>query len=256
LSSTDDDLLERLKAGWPPDVAGSVDLLARIAERLRSPGGCPWDREQTHATLRPLLLEEAYEVMDAIDAGDAAALREELGDLLFHVVIHAQLAMEEGAFDLAAVARTAGEKLVRRHPHVFAGAELAGDLLEQWERIKREERADKGTPEASILDGVPPALPALYAAERLLERAARIGIAPARVDLPLDVDDVEALGELLFDLAALAREQGLEAEDALRAANVRFRTRVRRVEERARAEGRDLASYSAAEMRDVWEGTA
>lgn len=256
MRSTDDDLLERLRAGWPTDAAGSVALLAQIAERLRSPGGCPWDREQTHATLRPLLLEEAYEVMDAIDAGDPAALREELGDLLFHVVIHAQLATEEGAFDLAAVARTAGEKLVRRHPHVFAGAEPAGDLLEQWERIKREERADKGTPEASILDGVPSTLPALYAAERLLERAVRIGIAPARVDLPLDVDDAEALGELLFDLAALARELGLEAEDALRAANARFRTRVRQVEERARADGRDLASYSAAEMRDLWEGTA
>ncbi len=191
--------------------------------------------------------------MDAIDAGDAAALREELGDLLFHVVIHAQLATEDGAFDLAGVARSAGEKLVRRHPHVFTGAELAGDLLEQWERIKREERADKGTPEASILDGVPPTLPALYAAERMLERAARIGISPARIDLPLDVDDPEALGELLFDLAALAREQGFDAEDALRAANTRFRARVRRVEEHARAEGRDVSSYSAAEMRDLWE---
>lgn len=194
--------------------------------------------------------------MDAIDAGDAAALQEELGDLLFHVVIHAQLATEEGAFDLAAVARTAGEKLVRRHPHVFAGAELEGDLLGQWERIKRDERADKGTPEASILDGVPSALPALYASERMLERVARIGIAPARVDLPLDVDDAEALGELLFDLAALAREQGLDAEGALRAANARFRARVRTVEERARADGRDLASYSADEMHQLWESTA
>ncbi len=255
-SISDEELLERLKAGWPTDVAGSVELLAQIAARLRSPGGCPWDREQTHATLRPLLLEEAYEVMAAIDAGDAAALREELGDLLFHIVIHAQLATEEGAFDLAAVASAVGEKLVRRHPHVFAGAELAGDLLEQWERIKREERADKGTPEASIFDGIPPTLPALYTAERLLERAARIGIAPARIDLPLDVDDAAALGELLFDLAALAREQGLEAEDALRAANLRFQARVRQVEERARAAGRDLSSYSAAEMRQVWEGTA
>lgn len=245
-----------MKAGWPTDVAGSVGLLAQIAARLRSPGGCPWDREQTHASLRPLLLEESYEVMDAIDSGDAAALREELGDLLFHVVIHAQLATEEGAFDLAAVARTSGEKLVRRHPHVFAGAELAGDLLGQWERIKRDERADKGTPEASILDGVPSVLPALYASERMLERAARIGIAPARIDLPLDVDDATELGELLFDIAALAREQGLDAEGALRAANVRFRERVRTVEERARADGRDLSSYSADEMRQLWEGTA
>src|SRR5688500_14662328 len=152
-SSISDALLERLAGGWPSDVGGSLELLAEVAQRLRSPDGCPWDREQTHASLRPLLLEEVYEAMDAIDSGDPAALREELGALLFHVVIHAQLANEAGAFDLAAVARTAGEKLVRRHPHVFGGAELDGDLLAQWERIKREERADKGTPEQSILDG-------------------------------------------------------------------------------------------------------
>ena len=255
-SSISDELVARIASGWPPDAAGSVDLLARIAERLRSPGGCPWDREQTHATLRPLLLEEAYEVMDAIDRDDATHLREELGDLLFHVVIHAQLASETGAFDLAAVARSAGEKLVRRHPHVFAGTELRGDVLEQWERIKREERAGKGTPEASIFDGVPAALPALYTAERLLERAARIGITPDRIDLPLDVDDAEALGDLLFDIAALAREQGLEAEGALRAATLRFRERMRRVEERARAEGRDLAAYAPAELRELWEASA
>lgn len=203
-----------------------------------------------------MLLEEAYEVMDAIDGGDPAALREELGDLLFHVVIHAQLSREAGDFDLAGVARTAGEKLVRRHPHVFAGRELSGDLLEQWERIKREERADKGTPGASILDGVPATLPALYSAERMLERAARIGIVPDRIDLPLDVDDADALGDLLFDLVALAREQGLEAEDALRRATTRFRDRVRSVEERATSEARDLASYSAEELRAMWEATA
>mgnify|MGYP002336083546 CR=1 FL=1 len=194
--------------------------------------------------------------MDAIERGDSAALREELGDLLFHVVMHAQLAGEAGDFDLADVARTAGEKLVRRHPHVFAGAELAPDLLEQWERIKREERAGAGRSEASILDGVPPALPSLYASQRLLERAARLRIEPARIDLPLDADDPEALGELLFDLAALAREQGFEAEDALRAANARFSERVRRVEARARAEGRDVGSYAAEEMRRMWEETA
>lgn len=195
--------------------------------------------------------------MDAIDRDDPAQLREELGDLLFHVVIHAQLASETGAFDLAAIARSAGEKLVRRHPHVFAGTDLrGGDVLEQWERIKREERAGKGTPEASIFDGVPASLPALYTAERLVERAARIGITPDRVDLPLDVDDADALGDLLFDIAALAREQGLDAEGALRAATMRFRERMRRVEDRARGEGRDLAAYSPAELRALWEASA
>src|SRR5204863_8661837 len=134
---------------------GSV---SRIAERLRAPGGCPWDREQTHASLRPHLLEEAYEALEALDRGDLDTLRDELGDLLFQIAIHAQLASEEGAFDMADVARSIGEKLVRRHPHVFAGTTLDGtDLLVQWEQIKRREknpgdRGDRGDRGASILD--------------------------------------------------------------------------------------------------------
>jgi len=234
-----------------------VERLARIAERLRGPDGCPWDREQTHASLRPLLLEETHEVLAALDDGDPEHLREELGDLLFHVVLHAQLAREEGTFDLEAVARSANEKLVRRHPHVFEGTEIAGgDLLGQWERIKREERSAAGRPEASILDGLPKDLPSLYAAERALERAARVGIEPARVDLPLDIDDADGLGAMLFDLAALAREKGLDAESALRQANARFGARVRRLEERARAEGRELGTYSRDELGAMWEATA
>ena len=233
-----------------------VERLAQIAERLRGPDGCPWDREQTHASLRPLLLEETYEVIAVLDEGDLEHLREELGDLLFHVVLHAQLAREEGAFDLEAVARSANEKLVRRHPHVFEGVAIAGDLLEQWERIKREERAAAGKPEASILDGLPKDLPSLYAAERALERAARVGIEPQRVDLPLDIDDADGLGAMLFDLAALAREKGLDAEGALRQANARFGARVRKVEDRARSEGRELGTYSRDELGAMWEATA
>ncbi len=233
-----------------------VERLAQIAERLRGPDGCPWDREQTHVSLRPLLLEETYEVIAALDEGDLEHLREELGDLLFHVVLHAQLAREEGAFDLEAVARSANEKLVRRHPHVFEGVAIAGDLLEQWERIKREERAAAGKPEASILDGLPKDLPSLYAAERALERAARVGIEPQRVDMPLDIDDADGLGAMLFDLAALAREKGLDAEGALRQANARFGARVRKVEDRARSEGRELGTYSRDELGAMWEATA
>lgn len=233
-----------------------VERLAQIAERLRGPDGCPWDREQTHASLRPLLLEETYEVIAALDEGDLEHLREELGDLLFHVVLHAQLAREEGAFDLEAVARSANEKLVRRHPHVFEGVAIAGDLLEQWERIKREERAAAGKPEASILDGLPKDLPSLYAAERALERAARVGIEPQRVDVPLDIDDADGLGAMLFDLAALAREKGLDAEGALRQANARFGARVRKIEDRARSEGRELGTYSRDELGAMWEATA
>ena len=237
----------------------SLAAVARIAERLRRPDGCPWDREQTHATLRPHLLEEAYETLDALDSGDPVKLRDELGDLLFQIVIHAQLASEAEAFDLGGVSRAIGEKLVRRHPHVFAGTAIAGgDLLVQWEQIKRAERkdaegADAAASPSSIVDGVPRSLPALFAAERLQERAARVRLVPPRVELPLDIDDPEFLGELLFDLVAEARERGFDAERALRDANARFAARVGRVEARARAAGRELESYAPDELRRLWE---
>jgi len=234
----------------------SVAAVTRIAERLRAPDGCPWDREQTHQSLRPHLLEEAYEALEALDSGDLDRLRDELGDLLFQIAIHAQLASEEGAFDMSDVAQRIGEKLVRRHPHVFAGTELQGDLLAQWERIKRDERAESGKPEDSIVSGVPKDLPALFAAERLQERAARVGLEPARIDLPLDVDDPAFLGELLFDLVAVAREKGFDAESALREANERFTKRVAKIEQRARADGKALESYAPDAMRQLWENTA
>ena len=237
----------------------SVAAISRIADRLRAPDGCPWDREQTHASLRPHLLEEAYEALEALDSGDLERLRDELGDLLFQVAIHAQLAHEEGAFDIADVARRLGEKLVRRHPHVFEGVAIeGGDLLGQWERIKREERAGEGEKAKdgqSVLGGVPKDLPALFAAERLQERAARVRMIPPRIELPVDVDDPEFLGELLFDLVGAAREQGFDAESALREANERFMRHVARVESRALADGRALESYSADEMRSLWDKT-
>jgi uncharacterized protein YabN with tetrapyrrole methylase and pyrophosphatase domain len=231
----------------------ALGTVARIAERLRAPGGCPWDREQTHASLRPHLLEEAYEALEALDRGDLDTLRDELGDLLFQIAIHAQLASEEGAFDLGDVSRSIGEKLIRRHPHVFAGTSLEGkDLLVQWEQIKRAEKTER----TSILDGVPRSLPALFAAERLQERASRVKLRPPRIELPLDIDDPEFLGELLFDLVAEAREHGFDAETALREANERFAAHVGRVEQRARADGRELESYDEAELRALWEATS
>ena len=237
----------------------SVAAISRIADRLRAQDGCPWDREQTHASLRPHLLEEAYEALEALDSGDLARLRDELGDLLFQVAIHAQLAHEEGAFDIGDVARRLGEKLIRRHPHVFEGVAIeGGDLLGQWERIKREERAEAPKSEKdgqSVLGGVPKDLPALFAAERLQERAARVRMVPPRIELPVDVDDPEFLGELLFDLVGAAREQGFDAESALREANERFMKHVARVEARALADGRALESYSADEMRTLWDET-
>jgi tetrapyrrole methylase family protein/MazG family protein len=254
--------LETLAPGYavlPPrgpfvDLA-SVASVTRIAERLRAPDGCPWDREQTHQSLRPHLLEEAYEALEALDSGDLERLRDELGDLLLQIALHAQIAHEEGAFDMADVARRIGEKLIRRHPHVFADAEVtsSGELLAQWERIKREEREAGGRSEDGITSGVPKDLPALFAAERLQERAARVGLEPPRIDMPLDIDDTDFLGELLFDLVAAAREKGFDAETALREANERFVRRVARVEERARREGKALESYAPAEMRRLWD---
>src|SRR5438552_4576571 len=234
----------------------SLGTIARIAARLRAPAGCPWDREQTHASLRPHLLEEAHEVLEALDRGDLETLRDELGDLLFQIAIHAQLAAEQGAFDMADVSRSIGEKLIRRHPHVFAGTTLAGtDLLVQWEQIKRREK-DPDDGATSILDGVPRSLPALFAAERLQERAARVKLRPPRIELPLDIDDAEFLGELLFDLVSEARERGFDAETALREANERFASHVGRVEQRAKAAGRELESFTDMELRAMWEATS
>ena len=232
----------------------SLDTVMRIAERLRAPDGCPWDREQTHASLRPHLLEEAYEALAALDSADPARLRDELGDLLFQIAIHAQLGREEGTFDANEVARRLNEKLIRRHPHVFAGKEIAGgDLLAQWEGIKREEHGNDTA--NTLLGGIPRELPALFAAERMLERAARVKIEPPRLDLPLDIDDQDFLGELLFDVVAAARDSGFDAETALREANERFAAHVGRVEARAIKEGRALESYAPDEMRRVWDET-
>ena len=238
----------------------SLATVTRIAERLRAPDGCPWDREQTHASLRPHLLEEAYEALAALDSGDLERLRDELGELLFQIAIHAQLAREERAFDAGEVARRLNEKLIRRHPHVFAGTEIAGgDLLAQWERIKREEKAVRGASPSEnapgVLGGIPHELPALFAAERLQERAARVRLVPARLDLPLDIDDADFLGELLFDIVAAAREAGFDAETALREANARFAAHVARLEAAARKAGRAVESYAADEMRELWERT-
>jgi NTP pyrophosphatase (non-canonical NTP hydrolase) len=233
----------------------SVGTVMRIVERLRAPNGCPWDREQTHASLRPHLLEEAYEALAALDSGDPARLRDELGDLLLQIALHAELAREEGTFNANEVVRRLNEKLIRRHPHVFAGTRVSSgdELLAQWERIKREEQGDEPK---SLLGGVPHELPALFAAERMLERAARVKLEPPRLELPLDIDDQDFLGDLLFDIVSAARDAGFDAETALREANGRFAAHVGRVEERAAKDGRALESYAPEEMRRMWEETA
>ena len=217
--------------------------LPEISETLRLPGGCPWDREQTHASLRPHLLEEAYEALDALDDGDLDRLASELGDLLFQVVIHAQLGYEEGAFDLNEVTRRVSAKLVRRHPHVFEGQPIEGnDLLLQWERIKRGESDEP----SSAIAGVPRSLPALFMAERLLERAERLKVRPPS-------EEGEGIGERLFALVATARTSGVDAEQALRAVNLRFAGRFERLEALARDAGRELETLTAGELRALWQ---
>ncbi len=169
-------------------------------------------------------------------------------------MIHAQLAREEGEFDLADVARLLSEKLVRRHPHVFEGKAIEGDVLSQWEKIKRAEKPKGDT--TSILDGIPAALPSLFRAERLQERIERVGLEVPAIDLPIDIDDERFLGDLLFDIVATARDLGYDAETALRAANERFAEHVKRLEGRGREDGRDLGSYDPEELRRMWEETA
>jgi tetrapyrrole methylase family protein/MazG family protein len=220
----------------PLDKASSVATFHDIVARLRAPDGCPWDREQTHLTLRPHLLEETYEVLRAIDEEDEEALREELGDLLLQIVLHAQIATEEGSFTLAGVVQTIIEKLIRRHPHVFAGLEVADadEVLRNWQAIKREEKAEK---EDKPLWDMPLSLPALTLARRAQERAEREGqLSTARDSLLAEAqtklsalhetacedESAQALGELLFALADLARHLGIDAESALRTATMRF----------------------------------
>jgi len=211
-----------------------ADLIA-IMNKLRSPGGCPWDQEQDHRSLRRCLLEEAYEVLQAIDSSDPAALRQELGDLLLQVIFHAQLAAEAGHFDIADVIQDLHDKLVKRHPHVFSDKviESAEAVVQEWESLKREER---GHTTADQMSGVPQALPALARAQVAQRQARRAGLEPAaeggrralaealrRLDSTADAHDVEgAVGDLLFAAVDLARGHGVEAEQALRERVNRF----------------------------------
>lgn len=256
------------------------DLVATMA-RLRGPGGCPWDREQTHRSLRPYLLEEVYEALEAIDAGSPQYLCQELGDLLLQVVFHAQMAAEAGTFTVDDVVAGLVEKLIRRHPHVFGNVKVGGseDVLANWDTIKAQERteglhgASPGTgagESGSPLDGVPRGLPALALAQRLQERAGARGF--TWPDLRTAIDKVreelaeveaaaekhagtevaEELGDLLFTVASLPRYLSLDAEQTLRDACAKFRDRFARLEESARAQGRDLRELSTDEMLAMW----
>lgn len=236
--------------------------------RLRDPqGGCPWDRAQDSRSLARYTLEEACEVIAAIESGDAAALREELGDLLFQVVFHAELARERGEYDFDAVADAIATKLERRHPHVFGGAD--GRDAGHWEELKAEERAARGA--SSALDDVPLTLPALARATKLGKRAARVGFdwpdaEGARAKVFEELEEIEAarrgegdssledeVGDLLLAVTSFARHLGVEPETALRRASQRFEQRFRALEALARQRGLDPARLDAAAVDDLWE---
>jgi ATP diphosphatase len=208
-------------------MATTIERLLEIMARLRDPnGGCPWDLEQTFATIAPYTIEEAYEVDDAIRREDWNGLRDELGDLLLQVVFHAQMAAEAGRFDFADVVSAICDKLVKRHPHVFGDAviETAHAQTDAWERQKAEERAARG--ETSAVDGVPLGLPALLRARKLISRAARAGLAPEAAAAAEPVTE-RAIGDQLFATAALAARAGIDPEQALRDANARFEEEIR-----------------------------
>lgn len=245
--------------------------LVEIMARLRGENGCPWDREQTSESIKPYLVEETYEVLEAIDERDPAKLREELGDLMLQIVFHAQMAEEAGSFSIADVLAGINEKLVRRHPHVFGAvkAETAQEVLFNWEQIKKAER-QKAQGHASLLDGVPRELPALLRAHRLQEKASRIGFdwKEAR-EVLLKVEEefaelrtamegraaeqVEAeLGDLLFSLVNLSRFLAVNPEEALRKTIARFIARFRYIEEELSRRGRSLREASLQEMDALW----
>jgi MazG family protein len=262
----------------PELAAASPWAMPWISNRLRAPDGCPWDREQTHTSLRNHLLEEAYEVYDALADGATAALAGELGDLWLQVVLHAQLAAEAGVFDLGDVQAAIVRKIVRRHPHVFGEAEVrtAIDVNRQWERIKEAERAEEAAATVgeaspasrSALDGVSRAMPALAASQEMQERAAHLGYDWPSIDgiLAKVTEELgelaaaespsaraEELGDLLMVVVNLARHHGVEAEAALRAGNEKFRARFAIVERLAGAQGVALRDLSFAELDGLWD---
>jgi tetrapyrrole methylase family protein/MazG family protein len=237
---------------YPP----GLPAVFEVVRRLRAPDGCPWDREQTHESLRQYLLEETYELLEAIDAGDQQRLLEELGDVLLQVAMHAEIADQEGRFDAGQVSETAAAKMVARHPHVFGDVEAkdADQVLRNWERQKAEEAAHAGREDESVLDRVPRTLPALAWALQLQKRAARVGFETPLEGAEHQLSEDE-LGRRLFELVNLARRNRLNPEDALRVAGQRFKTRFDTLEAELRARGLDLRQVSETEREELWQAT-
>jgi tetrapyrrole methylase family protein/MazG family protein len=253
----------------PLEEGTSFESFAEIVAHLRAPNGCPWDREQTHESLRTHLMEEAYEALSAIDAGDYEAMREEFGDLLLQIVLQAQIAAEEDQFTASQVLKNIYDKITRRHPHVFGDLKLSGveGVLQNWERLKEHERSEKKEGKG-LLDGVPLALPALSQAQEYQERAARVGFDWPEIEGVLDkvkeeIEEIKQaenkeqvaseLGDLLFVLVNLARWRKVNAESALRQANARFKRRFAYVERGSQAKNKLLTEMTLEEMDALWE---
>jgi tetrapyrrole methylase family protein / MazG family protein len=255
------------------------DLVA-VQARLRAPGGCPWDREQTHATLKTYLIEEAYEVLDALEKGDARELEEELGDLLLQILFHADLALEAGSFDISGVVTGIHDKMIRRHPHVFGDVKVksSSEVLKNWAQLKAaEKQAALGEGAStkplipSVLDGIPRSLPALLEAYRLTQRAAQVGFDWELVDgifaklqeetaelrAALETSDglgaEEEVGDILFVAVNLARFLGFDPEVALKHSNLKFKSRFQDMENEALRSGQRLAQLSKEELEVLWE---
>ena len=261
----------------------SFESFAEIIAHLRAPNGCPWDREQTHESLRKHLLEESYEAISAIDSGDFTDMREEFGDLLLQVVLQSQIANEEGQFNINQVIQGIHSKIVRRHPHVFGDLKLEGvqGVLANWEKLKEKERSERRPDGSSVahraegkkeerglLDGVPLALPALSQAQEYQDRAARVGFDWPEIEGVLDkvkeeiaeIKNAESdfelaseIGDLFFALVNVARWKHIDAESALRGTNMKFKKRFGYVEQGAKTQGRNLSSLSLEEMESLWQ---
>lgn len=254
----------------PPSDSDGLTRLRRVVHDLRSPGGCPWDQEQTHVSLLPNLIEEAYEVLEAVQNGDTEHMCEEFGDLLLQVVLHSEIASESGAFDLDRVAHGIAEKLIRRHPHVYAASTVSdtAGVLAQWDEIKK---AEKGNRPQRCMEGISRALPSLQRAVKLQKKAAKVGfdwpdavgvIAKVREELAeteaamasgADEAVAEEVGDLLFTVANLARKLKLDPEVLLASANAKFVQRFDAMEDRLSAEGLTLEAASADAMEAAWE---
>jgi len=258
-------------------VGTSLESFAEIVAHLRAPDGCPWDKEQTHDTLRTHLLEESYEALSAMDSGDAESMREEFGDLLLQIILNAQIAHESDEFLLTDIIKSIYDKIVRRHPHVFGDVKMddVNGVLQNWEKLKEDERkklalsnADWKKEDKGLLDGVPMALPALIQAQEYQDRAARVGFDWPEIEGVLEkireeIEEVKKsenpeelsaeLGDLFFALVNLARWKKVDAESALRGTNMKFKKRFAHVEQGAKKQGRNLSDMTLEEMDAFWD---